>query len=72
MLHLKIKPFNVNVRDWSSDVRNPASLYQDSVLTVPPAATRDNYACDTYQLLEPDKLALGALYVSITHTHAHY
>jgi len=35
MLHLKIKPFNVNVRDWSSEVRSLASLYWDIVLTVP-------------------------------------
>ena len=27
MLHLKIKPFNFNVRDWSGDVRYLASLY---------------------------------------------
>jgi len=24
MLHLKIKPFNINVRDWSGDVCYPA------------------------------------------------
>lgn len=47
MLHLKIKPFNVNVRDWSSEVRSPASLYWDFVLTVPVSVTRDDYACDT-------------------------
>ena len=27
VLQLKIKPFNFNVRDWSGDVRYPASLY---------------------------------------------
>ena len=47
MLHLKIKPFNVNVRDWSSEVRSPASLYWDFVLTAPVSVTRDDYACDT-------------------------
>jgi len=70
MLHLKIKPFNVNVRDWSSDVRYPASLYWDFVLTVPATVTRDDYTCDTYRLLESDKFALGALYVLTTRTHA--
>lgn len=78
MLHLKIKPFNINVRDWSSDVRYPASLYRDLVLTVPATVTRDNYTCDTYRLLEPDKFTLGALYVpllahtsiaNISHSH---
>jgi len=71
MLHLKIKPFDVNVRDWSSEVRSPASLYWDFVLTVPVTVTRDDYACDTNQLLEPDKFALGALYVSTTDIHPH-
>jgi len=47
MLHLKIKPFKVNVRDWSSEVRSPASLYWDFVLMLPTPVTRDDYACDT-------------------------
>ena len=25
MLHLKINPFNITVRDWSGDVRYPVS-----------------------------------------------
>ena len=71
MLHLKIKPFNVNVRDWSSEVRCPASLYLDFVLTVHTAVTRDDYACYTDQLLEPDEFTLGALYVPATGTYVH-
>ena len=27
MLHLNIKPFNITVRDWSGDVRDPVSWY---------------------------------------------
>lgn len=72
MLHLKIKPFNVNIRDWSGDVRCPASLGWDFVLTVATTVTCDNYTRDTHQLLELDKFALGALYVLTTGTHAHY
>jgi len=71
MLHLKINPFNITVRDWSGDVRNPASWCWDPVLTVPATVTRDNHLGDAHQLLEPYKLALGALYVPTKGSHAH-
>lgn len=61
MLHLKIKPFNITVRDWSGDVCYPASRCCGYVLTGPATAARDNHAGDPHRLLEPDKLALGAL-----------
>lgn len=72
MLHLKIKPFNINVRDWSGDVRYLVFLYCDFVLTVAATVTRDNYACDAHRLLELDKFALGALYVLTADTRTHY
>ena len=72
MLHLKIKPFNITVRDWSGDVRCPTHRYRVSILTVLDTATRDDHVGDTHQLLEPDEFALGALYVSATGAYAHY
>ena len=70
MLHLKIKPFNINIRDWTGDVRYPASLYWDFVLMIAVTVTCDNYTCNTHQLLESDEFALGALYVITTSAHS--
>lgn len=68
MLHLKVKPFNINVRDWSGDVRCLDLLYRVHPLMRPTAVTLDNYTGNAHRLLEPQKFALGTLYVPNTHT----
>ena len=71
MLHFRVKPFNINVRDWSGDVRHLASLRRVQVLTGPVAASRDDHACDAHQLLELNKFALGTLYAPNAVIHGH-
>lgn len=68
MLHLKINPFNISVRDWSGDVRYLDLSYQVHELIEPTAVTCDDHTGNVHQLLEPEKFALGTLYVPNAHS----
>lgn len=68
MLHLRVKPFNVNVRDWTGEVRILLDALEPHLRRTAEGANDD---CSADRLLESYQLALGASYAVSFGTEMH-